>query len=132
MASYNDDIVDFLQFHYITKRTDTPFWEYYTKYAPLSENLTSIVGNYVRNGDFELEEKDRMAFAKNNYLEVGYGLDFFNNDYFKNMYKNFNSKQHIEEIHQQNAEVVGNALANSFTEKEFLDLVKIAYDKTKL
>jgi tryptophan halogenase len=132
MSSYNDDIVDFLQFHYITKRTDTPFWEYYTKYAPLSENLASVVEEYIRNGDFQIEEKSRKAFGKTNYLEVGYGLGFFNDDYFKNKYKIFNSNEHIEEVHQQNAEAVGNALANSFTEKEFLDLVKIAYDKTKL
>jgi tryptophan halogenase len=132
MSSYNDTIVDFLQFHYITKRNDTPFWEYYTKYAPLSENLSSIVEEYIRNGDFEVNQDNKTVFAKNNYLEVGHGLRFFNDEYFIEKYKKFNSQQHIEEVHEQNAEVVGNALANSFTEKEFLDLVKIAYDKTKL
>jgi hypothetical protein len=48
------------------------------------------------------------------------------------MYDKFEMKEKIEEIHQQTAEVVGNAMANSFTEKEFLHLVKIAYDKVEL
>jgi tryptophan halogenase len=132
MASYNDEIVDFLQFHYITKRTDTPFWEYYTKYAPLSENLSKIVHSYFETGDFEVPEENAMVFSKSNYLEVGYGLNFFSNEYFKNMYDKFEMKEKIEEVHHQTAEIVGNAMANSFTEKEFLHLVKIAYDKVKL
>jgi tryptophan halogenase len=132
MGSYNDEIVDFLQFHYITKRTDTPFWEYYTKYAPLSENLSNVVHNYFENGDFEIPKEKGVVFSKTNYLEVGYGLDFFTNEYFKNMYDKFEMKEKIEEIHQETAEVVGKAMANSFTEKEFLHLVKIAYDKVEL
>jgi tryptophan halogenase len=132
MNTFTDDIVDFLQFHYITKRTDTPFWEYYTKYAPLSENLSNVVHNYFKNGDFKIEEKNSKVFAKNNYLEVGYGLDFFNTEYFKKKYQNFNPKQYIEELHQENAEVLGNSIDKSFTEKEFLELVKIAYNTPKV
>jgi tryptophan halogenase len=129
LASYNDEIVDFLQFHYITKRTDTPFWEYYTKYAPLSQNLSDVVGGYFHNGDFEIPEENGLVFSKNNYLEVGYGLDFFTKDYFKQRYENYDVKDMIEEIHQNNAEIIGKAMVNSFTEKEFLDLVKVAYNK---
>lgn len=129
LASYNDEIVDFLQFHYITNRTDTPFWEYYTKYAPLSENLSNTIHSYFKNGDFEIKEENGLVFSKNNYLEVGYGLNFFTKDYFKKMYDKFHIKELIEEIHTNNAEVIGNSIANSFTEKEFLELVKIAYDK---
>jgi tryptophan halogenase len=132
MNTFTDDIVDFLQFHYITKRTDTPFWEYYTKYAPLSENLSNVVHNYFKDGDFKIEEKNSKVFAKNNYLEVGYGLNFFNTEYFKKKYQNFNTKQYIEELHQENAEVLGNSIDKSFSEKEFLELVKIAYNTPKV
>jgi hypothetical protein len=132
MGSYNDEIVDFLQFHYITKRTDTPFWKYYTEKSPLSDSLRNIVESYFNGKFFEIDEKDKIVFAESNYMEVGYGLEFFDSNYFKKIYQQYEDKGVVEKIHQHNSQSLKYTYDNSMPALAFLKLVKIAYDDNQL
>jgi hypothetical protein len=132
MSSYNDEIVDFLQFHYITKRTDTPFWKYYTEKSPLSDNLRNIVESYFNGKFFTIDENDKVVFAESNYMEVGYGLEFFDSDYFKRIYQQYEDKGVIQKIHEHNSESLKYSYDNSIPAINFLKLVKIAYDDNQL
>jgi len=132
MGSYNDEIVDFLQFHYITKRTDTPFWKYYTEKSPLSDSLRNIVESYFNGKFFTIDEKDKIVFAESNYMEVGYGLEFFDSDYFKQIYQQYKDKGVVEKIHQHNSQSLKYTYDNSMPALAFLKLVKIAYDDNQL
>jgi tryptophan halogenase len=132
MGSYNDEIVDFLQFHYITKRTDTPFWKYYTEKSPLSDSLRNIVESYFNGKFFEIDEKDKIVFAESNYMEVGYGLEFFDSDYFKRIYQQYEDKGVIQKIHEHNSESLKYSYDNSIPALDFIKLVKIAYDDNQL
>jgi tryptophan halogenase len=86
MAHLNDDIADFLQFHYFTKRNDTEFWKYYNDEANISKTL------YPKLDDLKnkLEIKFRKTiFAPESYNTVGLGIKYLNKNKFIQRYDSF-------------------------------------------
>jgi hypothetical protein len=86
MAHLNDDIADFLQFHYFTKRNDTEFWKYYNDEANISKTL------YPKLDDLKnkLEIKFRKTiFAPESYTTVGLGIKYLNKNKFIQRYDSF-------------------------------------------
>jgi tryptophan halogenase len=76
ISTLNDDVCDFLQFHYFTKRSDTAFWKEYffksKKSSKLQRKINSWKVNVPKLLDFSYE-----SFGLVNWLLVGIGLDFF-------------------------------------------------------
>jgi tryptophan halogenase len=73
VAHLNDDIADFLQFHYFTKRNDTEFWKYYNTETNISKTL------YPKLADLKnkLEIKfNGTIFAPESYTMVGLGIKY--------------------------------------------------------
>lgn len=73
IAHLNDDIADFLQFHYFTKRNDTEFWKYYNTETNISKTL------YPKLADLKnkLEIKfNGTIFAPESYTMVGLGIKY--------------------------------------------------------
>lgn len=93
MAHLNDDIADFLQFHYFTKRNDTEFWKYYNDEANISKTL------YPKLDDLKnkLEIKFRKTiFAPESYTTVGLGIKYLDKNTFIDRYDVF--KQNMPDI----------------------------------
>jgi tryptophan halogenase len=73
IAHLNDDIADFLQFHYFTKRNDTEFWNYYNKDTNISKTL------YPKLDDLKNKLKIKFRgtiFAPESYTMVGLGIKY--------------------------------------------------------
>ena len=131
MATYNDDIVDFLQFHYLTKRTDTPFWTNYWE-SNMSEPLKHILETYHSKNKLELIHNPNLCFNRKNFIECGKGQGIFTDEFFINQYDTFENKQLIHKIHTYNELKLKELLSKSINYKNFLTMIKIAYNKVKL
>lgn len=94
----NDDIVDFLQFHYFTNRTDTEFWKTYydtsTKSNKLKQKITKWKKSLPCNEDFTYE-----SFGLLNWILVGIGLNFFKKENFVKTYRESTKKEKVREHH---------------------------------
>ena len=118
----NDNVLDFLYAHYITKRNDTPFWKDYLNTTSYPNNLKEKMKGWETKG-INFSDFYNNPFHLHSWLAVGMGLDFFNNDLFIEHYEK-SDKQKIENHHQslihQNKEIEKNV----FKHREFLNKVK--------
>lgn len=72
----NEEIRDFIYFHYVTKRTDTEFWRDFTKNNKMPDSIRDAMEVWkdkpiVENGDFN---GSAWMFGAVNWASVGYGL----------------------------------------------------------
>lgn len=83
IVSY-DNIVDFIQLHYITKRNDTAFWRelpnIMVKTPFIQENLEVYKKSFPRQIDFNGQH---LMFNSANWAQVMDGLDLFDREYIK-------------------------------------------------
>jgi tryptophan 7-halogenase len=76
----NDEIRDFLYFHYMTGRTDTEFWKKFTfENAPksLQHKITTVLGSVPRR----IESWEIFAF--DSWFDVSLGIDMVNKEAVK-------------------------------------------------
>lgn len=86
----NDDLVDFLQYHYITKRTDTKFWDFYRDEKNYSNNLKKYIKTIKENLNVALPKE--TIFLQTNYTTVGFGLGMINEQNFIKKYEDSKNK----------------------------------------
>jgi hypothetical protein len=93
---YNDDVLDFIYLHYITKRQDTPYWKDFTSKnnqpLGLSQSLHMINHEFTPNSTrFNKRNKNRL-FSFYSFLIVADGLKNLNVSKMKNV------KQCLEQV----------------------------------
>lgn len=73
--STNEDVCEFIQFHYITDRDDTPFWREFRSKNKLFDNVKARVG-MLSNGfvDTNITQQPYSCFDNPSYNVVGSGL----------------------------------------------------------
>lgn len=87
-----ENIVDYVQAHYLTKREDTPFWREVKYNLKLTNNLENYLNVW----------KERLPLANDidctwgmfkafNYIPILYGLEWFNVDRIREEYHHFYS-----------------------------------------
>jgi len=123
----NDDILNFLQFHYLTKRKDTEFWKYYTEQAPMKPSLKVMHEKWKNEcpvaSDFtNLNYFKTSFFSWHGYTCVGVGLDYFDKDIFLKKYEMFPKKDMIELHHKQNMETIENTITKTYGLSESLKI----------
>ncbi len=87
-----DNILDFIQAHYLVKREDTPFW----KEVKYNLNLTPNLQKYLKKwkNRLPLAHEAQCAwtiFRAMNYIPILYGLEWFNSEKIKQEYENYTS-----------------------------------------
>ena len=116
----NDSILDFLYFHYITKRTDTPFWKDYVKTTKIPDGLQSLMkkwdGSIPENVDF-----NDTAFGYHGWLSIGSGLNFFDKNLYIDRYENFEDKDRIQNHHDYLMQVKKELYDLSYGNNEYLN-----------
>jgi flavin-dependent dehydrogenase len=86
MGNFNDDVVNFLHFHYLTNKDNTPFWSDYEKTTVKSEKLENYLNIWKErtpNGFDTIGHSNN--FNLQSFLFVGYGLghDIISKDLIK-------------------------------------------------
>lgn len=94
-----DNIVDYVQSHYLVKREDTPFW----KEVKYNLTLTPNLENYLERWKYRLPLLSDVTcswsmFNATNYIPVLYGLGKLNVHEIKNEYFNFYAHSLSKEI----------------------------------
>ena len=119
----NDDVSDFLQFHYFTKRKDTPFWKDYFfksyKTSKLRKKITLWKTQTPKATDFSYE-----SFGLFSWLLVGIGLDYFKKNMFVDVYRNYKIKERIKEHHMKTINTVSDVFEKSLNEIDALKNIK--------
>jgi tryptophan halogenase len=92
-----ENIVDFIQLHYITKRNDSEFWRWVKEGIVLTdfnkENLPLWKNNIPCHSIFN----DHYKMFKNvNFIQVLHGLEYFNSEVFKEKY--YKHYPHFDQI----------------------------------
>jgi tryptophan halogenase len=85
-----DNIVDYVQAHYLTKREDTPFW----KEVRYNLKLTPNLENYLQKWRNRLPIIPDIScswgmFGAANYIPILYGLNWFDTEKIKSEYFDF-------------------------------------------
>lgn len=117
-----DNIIDYLQLHYLTKREDTKFW----KDKPfeltdfLEENLTSMKNGIIDPSMFSGGIK---MFTVNNFLQVLHGLEIFDKSIIKKLFSN-NRQVYNTNIQETALREYNNSMSQRIlSHRQFLDLV---------
>jgi tryptophan halogenase len=122
-SNMNDDVSDFLQFHYFTKRKDTSFWKDYFlksyKSSKLRNKINLWKSNIPKSFDFRYE-----SFGLVNWLLVGIGLDYFKKDIFIQTYRDSKIKNKVKEHHTKNINLIEDTIKNSINEIDILKNIK--------
>jgi tryptophan halogenase len=130
MINVSNNIVDFIQLHYLTQRNDTEFWrwakdnmkltEFNREYLPyFKENMTNV---YYFNEHFTL-------FKHLNFMQVMHGLRMFNTEKIHEIYK-AHFTQHEEKIKRvldinENIDTI----KDTFSHRESLERLKTRYEQ---
>ena len=85
----NDDVLDFLYFHYITKRDDSEFWKQYLKTTQVPESLQKLLDSWDKK-PINISHFSKDPFTLPSWLQVGYGLDLFKKNVFIDELKKIN------------------------------------------
>ena len=122
-SNMNDDVSDFLQFHYFTKRKDTSFWKDYFlksyKSSKLRNKINLWKSNIPKSFDFRYE-----SFGLVNWLLVGIGVDYFKKDIFIQTYRDSKIKNKVKEHHTKNVNLIEDTIKNSMNEINVLKNIK--------
>ena len=106
VSSYNkkmgevfDNSLDFIRAHYLVKREDTDFWRYVKNDLEIPDSLKNLLDLWKNRlpNSADIQQNQWCLFNHSNYIQVLYGLDWFNVDKIKEEYEYFPYKEVIEE-----------------------------------
>lgn len=113
---FNSDVMNFIYFHYITKREDTEFWKQFKNLdrAPL------LVKEILKKWEYSIptftDFRRSSPFVYDNWIKVGYGLGLLNNNLINDSVKlnNFDTqyKEKFLQFRKQKEEIAYNSLIN--------------------
>ena len=129
LGETNDDITDFLQFHYITKRNDTPFWDYYRNENNYSNRLKKYIKSLKKDLSLEKSKTLMSIFTEEGWKVVGLGLGILDKDLFIKKTEQLN-QQNYYEYHNQLVDLLKLAKEKSISELDFINKLKKEYGKS--
>lgn len=115
----NGNVLDFLYFHYITKRKDSKFWKEYLETTEQPESFKILMEN-LNSHLFSVNDFVTHPFSLHSWIQVGFGLDLLNRELFIEEYKRTDQnriKEHISYLKKWGNYIISNA----YVEKEYLD-----------
>jgi tryptophan halogenase len=105
ISDINNHTMDFLSFHYATKRDDSEFWKSLRDHNFLPDNLKEQIVLWEDQIPTSLDNHSYWdQFTADNYLLVGHGLGIFDNNRWSEYFSSFNAinnKQYWLEINQK-------------------------------
>lgn len=124
--NFNDSILDFLYYHYLTDRNDTPFWKDYKKSTIIPKTLDKKLKTWKERTPNIFDRNIVETFPNISYIEVGIGLD--NNLISKEIFKKENETYNLNgdflrwmETYKYNVE---QALKTSIDNKKLIEMIK--------
>jgi len=126
------NIVDFIQLHYFTNRTDTEFWKWCKNELTLTDFNRQYLDYFKNNFPNVMYFNTPMQlFSHLNYAQVMHGLGMFNNSAIDEKYK-----KHMDMFTtiSNNMIAEGNMIAANepvFTHRQAINILKERYEEIK-
>jgi tryptophan halogenase len=119
-----ENILDFVQLHYISKREDTEFWQWCKYDMPLTEfnqqTLEHFKSNFVSYNFFHRNNYE--LFDELDWIQVMHGLKLFNVESIKDKYQKF---KHLDNLSKMQCNSVINNVGHRFyTHDEAIKIIK--------
>jgi tryptophan halogenase len=94
-----DNIFDYVQAHYLTKKENTPFWKEIKNNLKLSDNLSGYLEMWKnRLPQHEDVRTSWGLFGALNYIQILHGLKWFDKNKIKKEYEFYNRKQEVKKF----------------------------------
>jgi tryptophan halogenase len=132
MQGVCDNIVDFIQLHYITQRDDTEFWKWIKHNLKLTDFNREYLPYFRKNMTNVFYFNDHFTLFKHlNFIQVMHGLRLFYPEKMKEVYTNHLSRYEgdINKILNLNGNM--EVIKDSFSHREALNILKERYDEIK-
>ena len=114
----NEEVVEFLYLHYLTKRKDSKFWIEFREKNKMIDSLQHKIDLLNRNLDV-----DAIAFTRRSWVEVSNGLELLDKSFFKEKSKRIDSETQERIIISLNRNQ-NNVLKKCLPHKDYLDYLK--------
>jgi tryptophan halogenase len=122
----SDEIVDYIQLHYFTNRTDTLFWKEFKQAHSVSDFVEEILSiSKFRQPNYDDFDK-RNIFKLKSYLPILYGLDLISQNALENTLAATDFSKYIEFSNIIKNHEIFESL--SFSHLDFLNIVKEEYN----
>jgi tryptophan halogenase len=123
IADINDLVVDFLQYHYITKRTDSGFWNDCRNNARFSNRLKKVIETIQSNVEMDSQTANSI-FGLQNWIMVGNGVGIISDDVLIEKYNKNKLKDDVDSYYQSHIYKIKNSYMNIVDESEYLNYIK--------
>lgn len=126
IASMNDRVMDFLVFHYITKRNDSEFWRSLQNRSFVPDSLQEKLDLWKNQAPTSLDDHSSVPwepFIPENYLMVGHGLGIFDTINWKYELSILGVKNNLA-YNQEIKSLIGNYNNVALPHKELIKLLK--------
>ena len=127
IAELTNNIMEFLQYHYFSKRNDTEFWIEMNNDNKVSKGLNKIMNELHSN--VTISNKIDSIFSLQNWFMVGHGLGIITNETLIEKYKNHIDRSFLDN-HYEN-EIIPKSkelFDDAYTESEYLKKIKEKYN----
>ncbi|CAB4125854.1 Flavin-dependent halogenase [uncultured Caudovirales phage] len=125
MRSISENIVDFIQLHYFTKRDDTEFWRWCkNEIVPtdFNKNYLSYFKRHYPNINYF--NQPMLLFSYLNYGQVMHGLGMFDNAYINEKYKTHMGEYSFAVNQLLSANDAEDAKATFFSHRQSINALK--------
>jgi tryptophan halogenase len=116
----NSEVLDFIFFHYLTKRSDSNFWKEFLEKNKPTISILEIIELLKHN---PLANLDKNNFLNSAYLQVGFGLEIFTDSQYQNI-KQLIDLEIINDAYKQCRFNLDNVIKSCVSHKEFLSVLK--------
>lgn len=125
MKSISENIVDFIQLHYFTKRNDSEFWQW-CKNAIVPTAFNAKYLEYFKKGypNKNLFNEPMALFSYLNFGQVMHGLDMFDNSHIKKKFEAHMAAHSVDTKNMVALTKAENLTSKFYTHRESLEIIK--------
>jgi len=116
----NSEVVDFLSFHYMTKRQDSSFWREFSQKNIITDSVAETI-NLLKHDP--LATIDKINFLNSAWLQVGFGLEILIKNRYFDIIRLVNEEM-IKQSYEQCRFNLNNVVKSCVAHKEFLEVLK--------
>jgi tryptophan halogenase len=125
MAIISENIVDFIQLHYFTKRNNSEFWKW-CKNEIVPTEFNAIHLEYFKKGypNINMFNDPMILFSYTNFGQVMHGLGMFNSVNIEQKYKNHMSAHSVDTDELLAFCEQNDSVSTFYSHRESLELIK--------
>jgi tryptophan halogenase len=118
----NADIIDFLQFHYFTKRNDTEFWN--ENYLRVNQSNELMENGFLLKETMDILNNQMSLFTKYSWILIAHGIGYINDSMFIKKYELSNDKELISQYYEWYYDKLMEVTYIASNEIDYLKMIK--------